>query len=531
MITHRSVLTEKTRSFAVYCVYRFVLAVLLVILHTSGVTSMWTSDLQSGLFWIGTGLFLIIAVVGLSQQFDRLHPPSVSQITTHLVLDIVSLSLIMHAAGGLSSGIAPLLGMVVAAAGIMLAGQLALLIASLATFGLFIEVYLGPYLAGESSTREVFNAGLLGLLFFFVAVTFRYLSQRISRSQQEVERFASKVQSINQLNELIVRRLRTGLIVLSKTGEIKLINRSAKKLLGLPINGDIAIDDSPELYRHHQSYQQAPVHHSKVFIPKAGMPPIKMSFSIINNSDGDLLVFIEDVRQLNQEAQSLKQRSLGSLAANIAHEIRNPLSAIQHSAQLLSESKDLGNDDRQLTEIMVRHTDRVNRIIENVQRISRREPPQSERFDLNDWLNQWVKQFQELHGQAELEVTFDPSSANIVNVDRGQLNQVVNNLAENAIRHSEKVTGHFSLRLEVDTDENMDTPVLRIVDQGLGIPEEMRLIIFEPFHTSESTGTGLGLYIAKDLCELNQAQLSYRPTVAGESCFEILFAHPNRGQS
>ena len=521
---------EKTRSFGVYCIYRFVLALLLVILHTSGVTSLWSNELEAGLFWIGTGLFLFIAVVGLSQQFDRLHPPGVSQITTHLILDIIALTLIMHAAGGLSSGTAPLLGMVVAAAGIMLVGQLALVIASLASFGLFVEAYLGPYTAGTGATKEFFNAGLLGTLFFVVAITFRYLSQRISTSQIEVAKFASQVESVNRLNELIVRRLRTGLIVLSKNGEIKLINTSAKKLLGLPMQGDVAIDDSPELFRHHQSHKQAPIHQSSVFIPKVGMAPIKLNFSAINN-DSDLLVFVEDVRELNQQAQSLKQRSLGSLAANIAHEIRNPLSAIKHSAQLLSESATLDNDDRELTHIMVRHTDRVNRIIENVQRISRREPPTFERFDLPSWLRAWLLSFQELYGHAELELHFDETQPYLVNVDRGQLTQVVNNLTENAIRYSAKRTGNASAIIELAIDQHMVTPVLRVIDQGDGVPAAMQSVIFDPFQTTESTGTGLGLYIAKDLCELNQAQLSYRITEAHESCFEILFAHPDRGQS
>jgi len=520
---------ERTRSFSVYNIYRLLLASLLLLLHYAGATAFWISSLQDWLFIFGGWLFLVFALIGIIQQWVTERCVTESQITTHLMVDTLALTLIMHASGGINSGMAAMLALVSATGAIMLRRQLALFVASVATISLFAEAYLLAVFEGVSLTRNLFNAGLMGSLCFFIAVTFAYLSERIRTSQSQVDEFAKEVQNIYKLNELIVARLRTGLTVLSAAGEVKLANQAAKRLLGIDSQGPMVIDDSAELFDLLQRYKQDRDDNSNIVQPSNTGAPVKISFSPISDH-GELLVFVDDVRQQRQLAQSLKQRSLGALAANIAHEIRNPLSAISHSAQLLQESEKLDNDDKQLSGIIVKHTARVNRIIENVQKISRREPPARDRVDLNEWLRGFVAHFKELHGEAIIDVDNCETPLE-VNVDTSQLTQVVRILAENAIRHSAKDAGEYYVKIETTTDSSFETALLRVIDSGAGVAPADRLQIFEPFYTSEDGGTGLGLYIAKDLCELNQAQLSYHPTENNESCFEILFSHPNRGTS
>jgi len=528
-MTNNNTQYERSRSFGVYNIYRLLLASLLLLLHYSGATAFWISSLQDWLFIFGGWLFLVFAIIGITQQWLIASAATESQITTHLVVDTIALTLIMHASGGISSGMAAMLALVSASGAIMLRRQLALFVASFATIVLFVEAYLLAAFEGLSLTRNVFNAGLMGSLCFFIAVAFAYLSERIRKSQSQVDQFAKEVENIYKLNELIVARLRTGLAVLTAAGDVKLANLSAKQLLGIQKNGQLVIDDSSELFDLLQRYKQNPNDNSNIVQPADTHAPVKISFSPIAD-DGELLVFIDDVRQQRQLAQSLKQRSLGALAANIAHEIRNPLGAISHSAQLLQESERLIDEDKQLSEIIVKHSARVNRIIENVQKISRREAPTRDRLDLNLWLQTFVVSFNELHAQAVIELDIIDADLEI-NVDTSQLAQVVRILSENAIRHSAKDTGEAYVKLQTRIDTSLETPILRVIDLGAGVAPSHRLQIFEPFYTSEDGGTGLGLYIAKDLCELNQAQLSYHPTEDNESCFEILFSHPNRGTS
>ena len=239
------------------------------------------------------------------------------------------------------------------------------------------------------------------------------------------------------------------------------------------------------------------------------------------------LVFLEDAAETRQRAQQLKLASLGRLTASIAHEIRNPLGAISHAGQLLSESPDLTSQDRRLTDIVLQHSQRVNAIIENVMTIGRRHDVVSENFLLRPWLEAFCAELEERYELAEGDLIMrwqaDPI---MVRIDKSQLQQVLWNLSENGLRYA---SGAPLLGFEAGIIDGNGRPFLEVFDSGPGLNEAIADRLFEPFATTESSGTGLGLYIARELCESNQASLQLVERHNG--CrFRIVFAHPGRQQ-
>jgi two-component system sensor histidine kinase PilS (NtrC family) len=237
------------------------------------------------------------------------------------------------------------------------------------------------------------------------------------------------------------------------------------------------------------------------------------------------LIFLEDTVRTAKQAQQMKLASLGRLTASIAHEIRNPLGAISHAEQLLAESESLSLPDKRLTEIIHKHTERVNAIIENVLQLSRRGNASPELFKLKQWLDHFAEEFvlSLRINQEELQIDVQPETL-MVNFDNTQFHQIVWNLCHNGIRHSQNCEANPKLELVGRLNNDTQRPYLDVIDHGAGIDPEHIQHIFEPFFTTESKGSGLGLYISKELCEANNAHISYLPNQGGSSCFRIEFA-------
>jgi two-component system sensor histidine kinase PilS (NtrC family) len=254
----------------------------------------------------------------------------------------------------------------------------------------------------------------------------------------------------------------------------------------------------------------------------AASPNLIASFAHLHqDNSSDALVFLDDYTPVTQYAQSLKLNSLGKLTASIAHEIRNPLSAISHASQLLRESQGLDEADHKLCEIVITNAGRVNDIIENVMQLSRREPPKSQQLELGSWLRVFLQQYCEGRTESSPISLIGGETAVRVAVDPAHLTRVLSNLLDNALRHSEADTGQAGARVVVTEDPEIDDIHIDVIDFGYGVPPENEARLFEPFFTTSSKGSGLGLYLCKELCEINGAGLAYRRTAAGESCFRV----------
>jgi two-component system sensor histidine kinase PilS (NtrC family) len=231
---------------------------------------------------------------------------------------------------------------------------------------------------------------------------------------------------------------------------------------------------------------------------------------------------------MNARVQQSKLASLGRLSASIAHEIRNPVGAMSHAAQLLGESPVLTEDDKRLTEIIQTHSSRVSHIIDNVLQLSRRESSRPERLALKEWLDDFAREFERTLELQEGEFTVGSLPEDFeVRMDRGHLRQVLWNLCDNAVKYASEAGG-IMVEIQGGRLSGQSRPYLDVLDCGLGVDKATADKIFEPFFTARSGGTGLGLYISRELCELNRATLLYLDRPGGGSIFRIVFADPDR---
>jgi two-component system sensor histidine kinase PilS (NtrC family) len=473
--------------------------------------------------------FLFVAIV-LVVLTPSAHPAS-QYLFAHIFIDIGFLIALTHLSGGTASGLGMLLLVSVAAGSLLLGAQLALLAAALASLGVLSDTV---YLINEyNSNQSLLTAATLGTLFFATALGFQMLSQRLRSSQQLAQERSADVSKLQNLNQLIVQRMRTGILVVDVDGHVKMMNQAAAEFLQAAqprAGGDRSL--SAAVRSQLEQWRLDPDIGAKPFRNADTGPEIIARFTALDrdaaqhDQTGDTLVFLEDSGQLAQRAQQLKLAALGRLTASIAHEIRNPLGAISHAGQLLRESPHLEGGDLRLADIVVNHAHRINNIVENVLQLSRRSPPNPRRIDLGGWLHNYIEEYQE-GLSARAEIAIQERSPVQVNVDAEQLGQVLTNLLDNALRYSEKATGKRSATLVVGKC-GKQLPQLDVVDQGAGINERDQEKVFEPFFTTESGGNGLGLYMARELCEINQARLHYLRSESGKSCFRISFSHPDR---
>jgi two-component system sensor histidine kinase PilS (NtrC family) len=265
------------------------------------------------------------------------------------------------------------------------------------------------------------------------------------------------------------------------------------------------------------------------FASADGARVIRANFAPLGASDpGPVLVFLEDTSLIDERVQQSKLASLGRLSASIAHEIRNPVGAMSHAGQLLAESPNLTDEDRRLTQIIRNNADRVSGIIDNVQRLARREQARIERLSLPSWTEQFHEEFCETMQWPRERLTLaGPESDLDVRVDPNQLRQILWNLCENALKYAVGADVQQQVEIRYGRMNSSARPYLEVADRGGGVAGDHVEKIFEPFF-SGGRGTGLGLFLARELAQSNGATLLYEPRAGGGSVFRLIFADPRR---
>jgi two-component system sensor histidine kinase PilS (NtrC family) len=260
------------------------------------------------------------------------------------------------------------------------------------------------------------------------------------------------------------------------------------------------------------------------------VPEVVPRFSrLAPNDDSHVLIFLDDTSLLSRRAEELTLTSLGRLSASIAHEIRNPLAAIRYSAQLLAESKSMDSTDQRMVEIINNHCIRLNEIIENILQLSRRERSRPETLDLGRWAQSFVEEYKQGNdiGADSLRAVANSDTEVAAVADPQQLQQVIWNLVQNALRYG-RMPGQPARVLLVARRGEHGVPILEVIDRGPGIAPKVAAQIFEPFYTTHEYGTGLGLYLARQMSEANQAALEYVRVPGGGSCFRLSLTPPAR---
>jgi two-component system sensor histidine kinase PilS (NtrC family) len=476
-------------------------------------------------------VFAALSAVLLRQRWAPFNAVGLTQV----LVDIVAVVALTHASGGLSSGLGGLLVVFIGAGSLILPSQYPTILAAVATFAVLGEQAFLQFSDTESTTNFP-AAGILSAIVFAIALAAQPLARRIQASEALARKFGIDLQNISELNEYIVQHLRESIVVIDADDTVRLINSSATQLLGAgePLPGSplgIAsneLDAYVKLWRADSSTSSHPeftlVSDNNNVRITAHMAPLGQG----GQRDGPVLIFLEDVSIMNARVQQSKLASLGRLSASIAHEIRNPVGAMSHAAQLLQESRGLADEDKRLTEIIQTHSGRVSHIIDNVLQLSRRESSRPQRLKLKTWLDEFASEFirtLELH-EGEFTITNVPEDIE-VRMDPGHLRQVLWNLCDNAVKYASE-TGGIMVEIKAGRMQNQSRPFLEVLDCGHGVDAQTAEKIFEPFFTARSGGTGLGLYISRELCELNRATLLYLDRPGGGSIFRIVFADPGR---
>ncbi|SDW81231.1 Sensor protein PilS [Pseudomonas syringae] len=515
---------QAQRILRLYHLYRLTIGVVLVLLISSSLETELLQLANPNLFRSGCWLYLVfnILVVVLLER-----PTRQSHLFSLAMVDAIMLSGLFYAAGGPSSGIGNLLIASVAISNVLLRGRIGLLIAAVSAIGI---IYLTFYISfgTPSVSNDYVQAGSLGALCFAAALLVQALTARMQTSEVLAEQRAADVDSLEELNALILQRMRTGILVLDARRQVLLANQGALALLGHErLVGQVIDAYSPQLVDRLRQWLINPIMQPRSISTSAIGPELQPSFVALNRGDQrQTLIFLEDLSQIAHQAQQLKLAALGRLTAGIAHEIRNPLGAVSHAAQLLNESETLSASDRRLGQIIHDQSQRIDRVIENVLQLSRRREAQPELLDLKVWLDAFVADFRDAGLSSQLLHVEIHAGTLTTRMDAEQLTQVVTNLVQNGLRYSSQNHSLAQVWLKLHHDRKSDLPVLEVLDDGPGVSEQHLSKIFEPFFTTESKGTGLGLYLSRELCESNQAHLEYAPRPAGGSCLRITFAHP-----
>lgn len=513
---------------------RLLVALLLLILFFASGDPRIFGDRYPTLFSAvaaGYLVFSLVSGVAVAQRWAAIG----TQAATQSLVDIAAITLLLHASGGIASGLGGLLIVFIGASALVLPMQIPAILAALATFAILGEqVY--TQIAGAPPGPNYPAAGLLSGVILAVTLAARPLATRIQASEALARQRGVDLQNLSALNEYIVQHLRESILVIDADNEVRLNNNSAADLLGTirsmqnaPL-GTVA----PELAGYIERWRLDPSLSSHPEITQsdaAGGARLTAHLAPLGRDStrgGPVLVFLEDASEMNARVQQSKLASLGRLSASIAHEIRNPVGAMSHAAQLLAESPGLAEDDVRLTEIIQTHSSRVSHIIDNVLQLSRREESRPERLLLAPWLEDFAAEFVRTLELQEGELSIaDVEDGTEVRMDRSHLRQVLWNLCDNAVKYASE-TGGILVELRAGRGAANGRPYLEVLDHGLGVEPATAERIFEPFYTARSGGTGLGLYISRELCELNRATLIYLDRPGGGSIFRIIFADPDR---
>jgi two-component system sensor histidine kinase PilS (NtrC family) len=496
------------RSLFYFNVYRLIVATLLLVTAVVFTDSVFGSR-SLNLYLYAGAAYIFSAVVFFITTTSR-RPDFNVQIALQVGTDILFVSLLTYASGGVSSGLGLLLLASLAAAGIISRGRLTLFFASLASIAVLLE-HTVDTVYQDGTVNFFVQAGLLSVGYFATA----WLAHTLARYTQASEQLAAQrevdLANMAQVNQLVIQDMQDGVLVVDERGVIRQINRRAVEILGpIPKSGrELILNDyAPALAERLQRWRED---------PEAGFDPLRTVLThklagarfvpVGRTRNVGAVVFLEDLSRIQAEAQQMKLAAMGRLTANIAHEIRNPLSAINHAAELLLEEPQLNETQQRLLTIVHDNTQRLDRMVQDVLKLNRRDRAHRETFRMGDFLRTFMAQFCQIEKVPEDVISLTIEQDASVTFDRSHLNQVMWNLCRNALRYCQRRPG--SIRIVLDAGALGNALELHIHDDGPGVPEAIRPHLFEPFFTTAASGTGLGLYIAREICDANNASLEY----------------------
>ena len=508
--------------------FRMVVGGFVITLFFSDKSPRLLGDVFPDLFlWTGIMYFSFSALASFTVRAQR--PGLELQIYTQLAGDVAAVALLMHASGGAASGLGSLLFITIAINSVLLTQRMSIAFAAIATLAVLGEQTLA-IVYGTAEQTGYTQAGIIGVILFAAALGGHFVGRRLRESEALAEQRGLDLANLSEINDYVIQHMRSGVLVVDEADHIRMLNSAAATALNLSADGRRSLTDAaPRLKGELHAWRRGDQRRPAPFVSPEGRPLIPHFTSIGRNRAGGALIFLEDASAVAEQVRQTKLATLGRLTASIAHEIRNPLSAVSHANQLLAESPQIEGQDKRLTEIISEHAKRMERIVENIMQLSRRDNTRAEELDLVAWLKDFLGEFRDRHGLGPqaLLLRMEAESVPRMRVDPTHLHQILWNLSENALRYGANPdSGGKLVEYRIGPLLSPRAGFLEVLDRGPGVAPDMADHIFEPFYTSDPRGTGLGLFIARELCECNRAHLSYAPRPQGGSCFRIEFGAP-----
>lgn len=453
------------------------------------------------------------------------------QLVQQACSDVIFICIMIYASGGLESGLGILLMISLAGAGLISKDRLAIFFAALATIGILLqELYAFLYI--ELYTAEFTHAALLSMGYFAVAWLARQLASRAISSEKLAQKRGMDLANMTQVNQLIIRDMQEGILVIDEDGNIRQCNTYAGKLIGLKFQPDYfkpskLAQYAPDLASRLSNWRcNANVSFDHLRLPKNDALVRTRFVSTENNLKAGVVIYLEDISRVQEQVQQLKLAALGRLTANIAHEIRNPLSSISHAAELMEEESSTNvTSSSRLLRIIKDNAQRLNKIVQDILQLNRRDKAKKELFDIKEFIQTFISDFYLTEKIESDTIQLDCTINDQINFDRNHLHQILWNLCRNALRHCRQQKD--SIAIKSARCEETNNMLIDIYDDGPGVPTQQHKQLFEPFFTTAAGGTGLGLYIARELCEANHASLVYIAN-SGGGHFRIICRNSNQ---
>ena len=511
------VLVQGQRLLRYYSCYTLLLALMLIILDSLDTSNniVAAADPRSFLFANTAYVFWSVIMLVFSSSRLSTHP---QYAVSFFFGDITLLIIMMQASGGLDSGFSNLILVPILISNLLVTQSLGYAVAAWTTIAVIYTQHFVPW---QFEEKEVFTSGLYGFFCFTLAFLTQTLSGKLNSTLDLTHRQAANISRLRKINKHVLLALPNGIIACDKDDRILLSNATAYQWFNC-LEGDTLPSDLICFVKSGDCQNIRFEHHGLQLI---------LNKSPLNNSiEGDYVLVMEDSSHIAAEAQQIKLASLGRLTASIAHEIRNPLSALRHAAQLLAEAPELSKGDIKLTQIIEQHCMRINRIVEDILQISRRNHASAEVIKLKPWLEHFSESFQQAHDDKfSLSIICSPDY--LIKFDPDQLQQVLHNICGNGLRYA-LLKHPDDAQIKISARQHTDGSVrLYLMDNGAGISEENQKNLFEPFFTTEHTGTGLGLYLCREICEANKASIKHIASDHLEenlgTCFCLSFAKVN----
>lgn len=504
-----------------YSIYRLVLACCLMAVFLVTYNQLRHHYEYGSLYFYSSILYIVFAFIQMTlMRYYRIG--SAKHLIGLFAVDVVILSLMTFSlTHGANLQISLIYMITVFLSSILLDRNISLIITLAAIIAVTYQNFIGG-LFNSNLLKDFPNNIFLAFLFLVMYNVGRIAIERFKILENTTIHQSEELNQLQQINQSIMQQIDVGYLLLNQQADIVLANPMACQLLGLPpftsfekYPLEIWHDELFNYLQQHQLLNPAPTllrHHSVNFHCQLSGYKMNIKWHMLHTGTEQMTLFIlKDTQEIHQQVQQLKLAALGQLSASIAHEIRNPLSAIVQANDLLKD--ELPDNAQMLSNIISKQSERINQIIHSTLSMAKNDAIQAVEINLNQLIPQII---QEDLRDVETQIALELDSHSCIFFDKNQLRQVLVNLIRNALRHNQSDKQVIVRTLMLEQFIWID-----VIDFGTGVEKSQQANLFKPFFSTEINGTGLGLYLSSSFCEANHATLRYVDQPDVGACFRI----------